>query len=64
MWLKQQLQRSIISITYPMAGITIANLAEIKAWMEIVSLGIGIIGGLFGICSIIHHWNDRDKSDQ
>jgi len=63
MWFKQQLNRAFISVAYPVAGITVANLADVKIWMEITSLSIGILGGIIGICSMIHHWNDHKKND-
>ena len=64
MWIKQQLDRTIVTVAYPVVGLVIANLDDLNKWMTFMSLFIGIVGGLVGIASMIHHWNNKNNSDQ
>ena len=57
-----QIQRSLLTVIYPSLGAIIANLPEIKGWLEVLSLALGCLGSIAMFCSVIKHWNDK-KSD-
>ena len=61
----QQATKSLASITCVSLGGIIANLPEVKGYFEILSLGLGCLGSIFFMASVIKHWNDKgDKTDK